>query len=83
MLQNINRYLISHWTQPLVSVEFLKKNLNQVKIIDGSWYLPSQNRNADQEYLKEHIPGAIRFDIDQVSLKETTSPTYVTPCQII
>lgn len=43
-------------------------------VLDGSWYLPAQNRNADAEYLKEHIPGAIRFDVDAVSLKDTPLP---------
>lgn len=32
------------------------------------------NRNAETEYKKSHIPGAIRFDINANSLKESTLP---------
>ena len=36
-------------------------------IIDASWHLPAENRNAHEEYLAEHIPGAIFFDIDEIA----------------
>ena len=42
-----------------------------VVIVDGSWYLPTQNRDAEAEYLAGHIPGAVRFDLDSVILTET------------
>ncbi len=35
-----------------------------VSIIDGSWYLPAQNRDARGEYDAAHIPGAVFFDHD-------------------
>ena len=35
-------------------------------IIDASWHMPSENRNARKDYLAEHIPGAIYFDIDEI-----------------
>ena len=31
-----------------------------VVIVDGSWYLPAQNRDAEAEFLAGHIPGAVR-----------------------
>ena len=37
-----------------------------VVIVDGSWYLPTQKRDAEADYLAGHIPGAVRFDIDAV-----------------
>jgi len=37
-----------------------------VRIIDCSWYLPTQQRNAHEEFLAQHIPGAQFFDIDAV-----------------
>ena len=43
-----------------------------VVIVDGSWYLPTQNRDAEAEYLAGHIPGAVRFDLD--SVKDSSSP---------
>ena len=35
-------------------------------ILDASWYLPAQNRDARGEYDASHIPGAIFFDQDAV-----------------
>jgi len=57
-----------------VSAAWLKEHLNDpnVVIIDASWYLPAQKRDADAEYLAEHIPGAVRFDLDKV--KDGSSP---------
>ena len=47
----------------LVSTDWLNDNLNKVKIIDASWHLV-KNRNAIEEYNKEHIKNAIFFDLD-------------------
>ncbi|MBX3598930.1 MAG: 3-mercaptopyruvate sulfurtransferase [Rhizobiaceae bacterium] len=51
-----------------VSAEWLEQNLGKpgLKIVDGAWYLPSQNRNARAEYDAGHIPGAVFFDHDLV-----------------
>jgi thiosulfate/3-mercaptopyruvate sulfurtransferase len=38
-----------------------------VVVLDGSFYLPAMNRDADAEYRAAHIPGALRFDIDRVA----------------
>lgn len=43
-----------------------------IVILDGSYYLPAAKRDAEAEYRAEHIPGAIRFDIDVV--KDRNSP---------
>lgn len=60
-------------TQLFVSPARLQEHLDDpnVVIIDGSWYLPTQNRDPDAEFLTGHIPGAVRFDIDKV--KDTSS----------
>jgi len=50
----------------LVSTDWLNENLNKVKIIDASWHLV-KNRNAIEEYNKEHIENAIFFDLDKNS----------------
>ena len=34
----------------LVSTEWLEKNLNKVKVLDASWHLPNEERNAFEEY---------------------------------
>ena len=50
----------------LVSTDWLSDNLNKVKIIDASWHLV-KNRNAVEEYNKEHIKNAIFFNLDKNS----------------
>ena len=57
-----------------VSTEWLDKNHSKVKIIDSSWHMPNANRNAYEEYKKEHIKNAIFFDIDKFSNKKTELP---------
>lgn len=54
---------------PIVSTDWLANHLTSpdIVVVDGSWYLPQMGRNADQEFLDGHIPGAVRFDIDDVS----------------
>lgn len=54
---------------PLVSTEWLAEHLNapDVVVLDASMYLPNAGRDANAEYRAEHIPGAVRFDIDDIS----------------
>jgi thiosulfate/3-mercaptopyruvate sulfurtransferase len=63
----------------VVSSEWLANELgaSDLKVIDASFYLPAQGRNADAEYLAGHIPGAIRFDHDKVADHSTGLPHMV------
>ena len=36
-------------------------------VVDASWYLPAHNRDPYAEYLDQHVPGAVFFDIDKLS----------------
>jgi thiosulfate/3-mercaptopyruvate sulfurtransferase len=56
----------SRW---LRSTEWLAGELGKdnVVVVDGSYYLPTQNRDAKAEYLAAHIPGAVFFDIETVA----------------
>ncbi len=58
----------------LVTSDWLIKNLENVKLIDSSWHLPNQDRNAEKEYSDEHIENAIFFDIDKNSNQESNLP---------
>ena len=51
----------------LVSTDWLEKNLDNVRIFDGSWHLPQLNRNALKEFQLTHIKNANFFDIDKYS----------------
>jgi thiosulfate/3-mercaptopyruvate sulfurtransferase len=63
-------------TSPLVSTDWLAARLTapDIVIVDASWYLPMQNRDAQAEYLAAHIPGAVRFDIDAISDRTSSLP---------
>src|SRR5262249_38848242 len=67
------RTLMADRTTPsskwLVSTEWLAARLNDPNtiVLDGSYYLPGQPRNARAEYLAGHIPGAVFFDIDRIA----------------
>ena len=53
----------------LVTTEWLEKNIykEDIKILDCSWHMPNTKRIGKDEFLKEHIPGSIFFDIDKFS----------------
>lgn len=59
---------------PLVSTEWLAQRLDapDIRIVDGSWYMPQSQRDPRAEYEREHIPGAVYFDIDEIA--DTSSP---------
>ena len=63
----------SRW---LKSTEWLAGKLgdDKVVVVDGSYYLTTENRNAKEEYLKAHIPGAVFFDINAIADRETDLP---------
>ena len=54
---------------PVVSASWLLANLDDadLRIVDGSWYLPSQGRDALAEFEAGHVPGAVFFDIDRIA----------------
>ena len=58
----------------LVTTEWLEKNLDSVKIFDASWHMPSSKRNGKKEYEEKHIKGAIFWDVDEHSNKESPYP---------
>lgn len=39
---------------------------NNMKLVDGSWYMPALKRNCALEFDKTHIPGAVFFDQDTI-----------------
>ncbi len=45
-----------------------------MKVVDASWYLPAQDRDAKAEFLAGHIPGAVFFDIDAIADRSTDLP---------
>ncbi|XP_010539576.1 PREDICTED: thiosulfate/3-mercaptopyruvate sulfurtransferase 1, mitochondrial-like isoform X2 [Tarenaya hassleriana] len=62
--------------EPVVSADWLHSNLREpdLKVLDASWYMPDEQRNAIQEYQVAHIPGALFFDLDGISDRTSNLP---------
>ena len=58
----------------LVSTDWLDQNLNKVKIFDASWHMPTSKRNSKKEYEEKHIKGAIFWNVDEHSDKDSPYP---------
>jgi thiosulfate/3-mercaptopyruvate sulfurtransferase len=60
----------------LVTTDWLAARLGEpeISIVDGSFYLPALKRNAREEFLAGHIPGAAFFDIDSIADHSTELP---------
>ena len=67
----------------LVSTEWLHTHLKDpdLRILDGSHYLPQMGRDPRAEYDAAHIPNARFFDIDDVSDHGSDLPHMVPPVE--
>ncbi len=67
----------------LVSTDWLAQHLKDpdLRILDGSWYLPALNRDPKAEYDAAHIPGARFFDIDDISDSRSELPHMAPPVE--
>jgi len=63
-------------TDTLVSTAWLAEHLDSpdVRVVDGSWYLPTEARDPRAEYDAQHIPGAVFFDIDDIADEASPLP---------
>jgi thiosulfate/3-mercaptopyruvate sulfurtransferase len=61
---------------PFVSAKWLSENLGDknIKILDGTYFLPVMKRDASAEYLDSHVPGAIFCDIEAISDPDKSRP---------
>ena len=68
----------------IVSTDWLAQHLEapDIRIIDSSWYFPQEKRNAEQEFLDCHIPGASFFDIDKIKDNDSDLPHMLPPSEM-
>ncbi len=61
---------------PLVSATWLAERLNapDIRIVDATWFMAGDGRNARALFLESRIPGAVFFDIDEISARDTGLP---------
>jgi len=69
--------------QLLVSTQWLAEHMSapDLRILDASWYLPSEGRDPRAEYKAAHIPGARFFDIDEISDSRSELPHMAPPVE--
>lgn len=65
----------------LIETDELARDLGapDLVIIDATWYMPNEGKDAHAEYLGEHIPGALFFDIDEIADTKSTLPHMLPP----
>lgn len=68
--------------QVTVTTKWLAANIEDVKILDASWYLPTEPRDTFQEYQGAHISGAQFFDIDVIADTSSNLPHMVPPLDV-
>jgi len=69
--------------QLLVSTDWLARHLNapDVRILDASWFLPTENRDPEAEYQAAHIPGARFFHTDDIADDNSELPHMAPPVE--
>ena len=67
----------------LVSTDWLAEHLKDpdLRILDGTWFMPAEGRDARAEYAVAHIPGARFFDIDEISDHRSDLPHMAPPIE--
>ncbi len=67
----------------LVSTDWLAAHLKDpdLRVLDATWFMPGEGRDARAEYEAAHIPGARFFDIDDVSDHRSDLPHMVPPVE--
>lgn len=67
--------------QTLVSTGWLDDHLKDpdLRVLDGSWYLPDVGRDPKAEYDAAHIPNARFFDIDEIADLRSPLPHMAPP----
>lgn len=60
----------------LVSTAWLAQHLTEpdLRVVDATWFLPHEQRNATAEFAALHIPGAVHFDLDAIADRVTSLP---------
>lgn len=67
----------------LVSTDWLISHLKDpdLRLLDASWYMPHEGRDAKAEYEAAHIPGARFFDFDDIADNRSDLPHMMPPVE--
>ncbi len=63
----------------LVTTQWLAGELSapDLRILDATWFLPAEDRDAAAEFAAGHIPGAVFFDINAIADQSSSLPTML------
>jgi len=62
------------WLINTTQLDKFRKNQKSLIILDASKHMPSDNRDAKQEFVERHIPGAQFFDMDAFNDPNPNAP---------
>lgn len=65
------------WLINASQLDKFRKNQKNVTILDATWYLPTEGRNAKQEFLDNHITGARFFDLNDFDDADSSLPNML------
>lgn len=67
----------------LVGTDWLAARLAapDIRVVDASFYLPAQRRDPRAEYAAQHIPGAVFFDVEEISDTANPLPHMLPPAE--
>jgi thiosulfate/3-mercaptopyruvate sulfurtransferase len=60
------------WLINAAQLDKFRKGQKNVTILDASWHLPTDNRNAKEEFLASHVNGARFFDLNEFNDPNTS-----------
>ena len=68
----------------LRSTEWLADHLNypDMIVLDATYFLPTQGRNAEEEFLAGHIPGAVNIGDANVVLRNPNTEDFIPLAQL-
>ncbi|MFC3051337.1 3-mercaptopyruvate sulfurtransferase [Kordiimonas pumila] len=61
---------------PIVSASWLTEHIHDKNILplDGTWYMPGSDHDPEIDFRKNHVPGAVFFDVDDISDQTSNLP---------
>jgi thiosulfate/3-mercaptopyruvate sulfurtransferase len=65
--------------EALVSTKWLDEHLSSpgVRVVDATSYMPGQDKDGFGQYNKQHIPGAVYFDINDIADESNALPHMI------
>lgn len=65
------------WLINPAQLDKFRKNQKNIVILDTSWHLSTEERNAKEEFVAKHIPGARFFDLNLFHDQTTSLPNML------